>query len=65
MGVNVAKDAIDLGIVTTNGNAMLTFYRNVLGFRRELGRVHPGSVGQVAPRLSGNQVRQRTTARLP
>lgn len=29
MGVNVAKEAIDLGIVTTNGDAMLTFYRAV------------------------------------
>ena len=32
MGVKVAKDAIDLGIVTTNGPAMLAFYRDVLGF---------------------------------
>jgi catechol 2,3-dioxygenase-like lactoylglutathione lyase family enzyme len=35
MGVKVAKDAIDLGIVTTNGEAMLHFYRDVLGFRHE------------------------------
>ena len=35
MGVKVAKDAIDLGIVTTNGQAMLTFYRDVLGFEHE------------------------------
>jgi catechol 2,3-dioxygenase-like lactoylglutathione lyase family enzyme len=35
MGVNVAKDAIDLGIVTTNGEAMLAFYRDVLGFKHE------------------------------
>ena len=35
MGVQVAKGAIDLGIVTTNGDAMLTFYRDVLGFRHE------------------------------
>ena len=35
MGVKVAKDAIDLGIVTTNGEAMLTFYRDVLGFKHE------------------------------
>ncbi len=35
MGVKVAKDAIDLGIVTTNGDAMLTFYRDVLGFKHE------------------------------
>ncbi len=35
MGVKAAKDAIDLGIVTTNSDAMLTFYRDVLGFRHE------------------------------
>lgn len=35
MGAKVAKNAIDLGIVTTNGDAMLTFYRDVLGFRHE------------------------------
>lgn len=35
MGVKVAKEAIDLGIVTTNGEAMLTFYRDVLGFKHE------------------------------
>ena len=35
MGVKVAKDAIDLGIVTTNGDAMLSFYRDVLGFKHE------------------------------
>ena len=35
MGVKVAKDAIDLGIVTTNGEAMLAFYRDVLGFAHE------------------------------
>ena len=38
MGVKVAKDAIDLGIVTTNGPAMLVFYRDVLGF------VHEGDI---------------------
>ena len=35
MDVQVAKDAIDLGIVTTNGDAMLTFYRDALGFQHE------------------------------
>ena len=44
MGVNVVKDAIDLGIVTTNGDAMLTFYRDVLGFRHE-GDIHMEHVG--------------------
>lgn len=33
MGVQLGKQAIDLGIVTTNGEAMLTFYREVLGFK--------------------------------
>jgi catechol 2,3-dioxygenase-like lactoylglutathione lyase family enzyme len=32
MGVAITKRAIDLGIVTTNGEAMLKFYRDVLGF---------------------------------
>lgn len=35
MGVKATKTAIDLGIVTTNGDAMLAFYKNVLGFRHE------------------------------
>ena len=35
MGVKVAKEAIDLGIVTTNGAAMLIFYRDVLGFEHD------------------------------
>ena len=33
MGVKIVKEAIDLGIVTTNGDEMLKFYRDVLGFR--------------------------------
>ena len=32
MGVKVAKDASDLGIVTTRGPAMLALYRDVLDF---------------------------------
>ena len=35
MGVQLAKQAIDLGIVTRNGEAMLGFYRDLLGFRHE------------------------------
>ena len=35
MGMNVVKDSIDLGIVTTNGPAMLAFYRDVLGLKHE------------------------------
>lgn len=39
-----AKEAIDLGIVTTNGDAMLAFYRDVLGFEHE-GDIAMESVG--------------------
>lgn len=35
MAVNPQKPSIDLGIVTHNGQAMLEFYRDVLGFRHE------------------------------
>ena len=43
MGVALKKSSIDLGIVTTNGAAMLAFYRDVLGFRYE--REMPMPVG--------------------
>ena len=35
MPVQLAKQAIDLGIVTRNGPEMLAFYRDLLGFRHE------------------------------
>jgi glyoxylase I family protein len=35
MGVKISKEAIDLGIVTTNEDAMMVFYRDVLGFRHD------------------------------
>jgi catechol 2,3-dioxygenase-like lactoylglutathione lyase family enzyme len=35
MAVQLTKQAIDLGIVTSNGDAMLGFYRDLLGFREE------------------------------
>ncbi len=31
MGIALGKTSIDLGIVTTNGDAMLAFYRDTLG----------------------------------
>nr|MBF0685518.1 VOC family protein [Pseudomonas sp.] len=33
MSIELTKQAIDLGIVTTNGPAMLAFYRDVLGLK--------------------------------
>lgn len=50
MGVQIVKSAIDLGIVTTNGPAMLAFYKDVLGFRHE---------GDVAMEASGIKVMHR------
>ena len=35
MGVELSKGAIDLGVVTANGEAMVHFYRDVLGFKEE------------------------------
>jgi len=35
MPVSLTKDSIDLGIVTNNGEAMVAFYRDVLGFTEE------------------------------
>ena len=35
MAAKLSKAAIDLGIVTDNGVAMLSFYRDLLGFRQE------------------------------
>lgn len=33
MSIELTKNAIDIGIVTTNGPAMLDFYRDVLGLK--------------------------------
>jgi catechol 2,3-dioxygenase-like lactoylglutathione lyase family enzyme len=35
MGIALKKNSIDLGIVTTNGPAMLSFYRDTLGLQYE------------------------------
>ena len=59
MGVQLAKNSIDLGIVTTNGPAMLAFYRDTLGlpFLREMpmpggnGVMHQLSCGETMIKL--------------
>ena len=33
MGIALGKTSIDLGIVTTNGEAMLVFYRDLIGLK--------------------------------
>lgn len=42
MGVQLTKAGIDLGIVTSNGEAALAFYRDTLGFRQEPDTPFPG-----------------------
>ena len=46
MSVQLTRQAIDLGIVTTNGPAMLSFYRDVLGLKylREMAMPDGGGV---------------------
>ena len=34
-GINLASEAIDVGIVTSNGLLMLDFYENILGLKKE------------------------------
>lgn len=49
MAVELSKDAIDLGIVTRNPEAMVAFYRDLLGFREEPSTPFP--MGGVMHRL--------------
>jgi catechol 2,3-dioxygenase-like lactoylglutathione lyase family enzyme len=45
MGVQITKQSIDLGIVTTNGDAMLSFYRDVVGLKYLREMPMPGGGG--------------------
>ena len=42
MAVSLAKEALDVGIITNNGDKMLAFYRDVLGFAQEPSIPFPG-----------------------
>lgn len=55
MGVQLTKQSIDLGIVTTNGPAMLAFYRDVLGFKYLREMPMPG-VGTMHQMLCGDSM---------
>ena len=35
MGIRLRKNAVDLGIVAKDGSTMLSFYRDLLGFRHK------------------------------
>lgn len=51
MGMNIAKKGIDLGIVTTNGEPMLAFYRDLLGLRYTESIPMPGGGGGTMHRM--------------
>ena len=56
MGINITKTAIDLGIVTTNGDAMLVFYRDVLGLKVQGQMAMPGGSGTMHRLLCGDSL---------
>ena len=56
MGIKLGKQSIDLGIVTTNGEAMLTFYRDVLGFKYLRDMPMPGGSGTMHQLMCGDSM---------
>ncbi|MGE5864731.1 MAG: VOC family protein [Rhizobacter sp.] len=56
MGVQLKKQAIDLGIVTTNGPAMLAFYRDVLGLQYLREMPMPGGSGVMHQLMCGDSM---------
>lgn len=56
MGVQLKKQAIDLGIVTTNGTAMLAFYRDVIGLAYLREMPMPGGAGVMHQLMCGDSM---------
>lgn len=56
MGVKLTKQSIDLGIVTTNGPAMLAFYRDVVGLQYVREMPMPGGAGVMHQMLCGESM---------
>lgn len=66
MAAELSKPALDVGIVTTNADKMLAFYRDVLGFSTAepisfpgFGTVHRLVVGESILRLWCRRARRR------
>jgi catechol 2,3-dioxygenase-like lactoylglutathione lyase family enzyme len=55
MGVQLTKNAVDLGIVTTDGDRAVAFYEGVLGFEREWTVPLPGG-GTMYRMLCGDTI---------
>ena len=56
MAVAITKTSIDLGIVTTNGDAMLAFYRDTLGLKYLREMPMPGGAGVMHQMACGDSV---------
>ena len=56
MAVAITKTSIDLGIVTTNGDAMLAFYRDALGLKYLREMPMPGGAGVMHQMACGDSV---------
>jgi len=56
MGMQISKSGIDLGIVTTNGEPMLAFYRDLLGLKYTQAMPMPGGVGTMHRMLCGESL---------
>ena len=56
MAVAITKTSIDLGIVTTNGDTMLAFYRDTLGLKYLREMPMPGGAGVMHQMACGDSV---------
>ncbi len=56
MGIELKKQAIDLGVVTTNGEPMLAFYRDLLGLTLVREMPMPGGQGQMFQLACGDSL---------
>lgn len=56
MGVKLAKDSIDLGIVVSDGATALAFYRDTLGFKHVGDMPMPGGGGTMHRLLCGTSM---------
>ena len=56
MALQLKKSAIDLGIVTSNGPAMLAFYRDVIGLTHQGDMPMPSGVGTMHRLLCGDSL---------
>ena len=56
MALAISKPSIDLGIITANGDAMLAFYRDLLGLKVQGQMPMPGGKGTMHRLLCGDSL---------